>query len=313
MMGLSPTMAGDRPGAGRVGIGEGNAAERRAGADADDGRGALGRLAQGVHRAASAGRAVGAARSRRHRAVHHQHIFSEVVLHGLVARRFGGLAGRRHERVVIVQRDDVEDQVLDGRREGSGQRLEAPGALLERQIDDRRPGGALRSCSAIAGPIQGGSAMAEAAAVQNLMKLRRLMPCLSSISPTVSSSFRAASVSPCLLLARPRGAGRGDLLAQGRARAAAISSGALCENLRNPSHFEQLRDQLALAIAMLHPPDAGHARFPNGRESLRVHRRLHLARRRARARVRSGPCGLIGRLRRSIAAGCRSRRAARAG
>src|ERR1700734_188989 len=48
--------------------------------------------------------------------------------------------------------------------------------------------GALRNCSAIAGPIQGGSAMADAVAVQNLMKLRRLMPCRRSISPTVSCS-----------------------------------------------------------------------------------------------------------------------------
>src|SRR5208282_3788481 len=48
--------------------------------------------------------------------------------------------------------------------------------------------GELRNCSAMAGPIHGGSAMADAVAVQNLMKLRRLTPCFSSISPTVSRS-----------------------------------------------------------------------------------------------------------------------------
>ena len=47
--------------------------------------------------------------------------------------------------------------------------------------------GAWRNCSAIASPTDGGRAMADAAAVQNLMKLRRLMPCRRNISPTVSS------------------------------------------------------------------------------------------------------------------------------
>jgi hypothetical protein len=40
-------------------------------------------------------------------------------------------------------------------------------------------------------PIHGGSAMADAAAVQNLMKPRRLMPCLRSISPTVKCFIAA--------------------------------------------------------------------------------------------------------------------------
>src|SRR5580658_2981319 len=48
---------------------------------------------------------------------------------------------------------------------------------------------ALRNCSAIAAPIHGGNAMAVAVAVQNWMKPRRLIPCLSSISPTVSCSL----------------------------------------------------------------------------------------------------------------------------
>ena len=47
--------------------------------------------------------------------------------------------------------------------------------------------GALRNCSAMAGPIQGGNAMADAVAVQYLIKLRRLIPYFNSISPTVSS------------------------------------------------------------------------------------------------------------------------------
>src|SRR6202167_4557313 len=50
--------------------------------------------------------------------------------------------------------------------------------------------GAWRNCSAIAAPIQGGSAMADAVAVQNLMKPRRLMPCKRSDSPTVRGSLK---------------------------------------------------------------------------------------------------------------------------
>src|ERR1700678_1797783 len=51
--------------------------------------------------------------------------------------------------------------------------------------------GEVRTCSAMAAPIQGGSAMADATAVQYWMKPRRLMPCLSSISPTVDLSLSA--------------------------------------------------------------------------------------------------------------------------
>src|ERR1700722_5828245 len=46
-----------------------------------------------------------------------------------------------------------------------------------------------RNCSAIAAPIHGGKAMADAVAVQNLMKPRRLMPCRRRASPTVRSSL----------------------------------------------------------------------------------------------------------------------------
>ncbi len=41
------------------------------------------------------------------------------------------------QRVVVVQRDEIEDQVFDRRRIGPGDRLGAAGALLERQPDHR--------------------------------------------------------------------------------------------------------------------------------------------------------------------------------
>jgi hypothetical protein len=48
----------------------------------------------------------------------------------------------------------------------------------------------LLSCSAIADPSQGGSAMAVTVAVQNLTKPRRETPCWRNISPTVARDFK---------------------------------------------------------------------------------------------------------------------------
>ena len=298
MMGLSAHDGRYRPSAGGVGIGEGNAAKGGTGSDADDGRCALGRLAQGVLCAAAACGAVGAAGSGRHRAIDDQHIFAEVVFHRLVARRFRGLACRRHEGVVIVQRDNIEYQVLDGGREGAGQRLEAAGAFLKRQVDAPRVCGALRNCSAIAGPIHGGNAMAEAVAVQNLMKLRRLMPCLRSISPTVSSfiavtalfSPRHASHAVAMICARRSVRRRGDLI------------GCAGKNLRHPGHFEQFRNQFALRIAMRRPtrlPEMQVSRMVDTSSAFTVACTSPSPSTRCSS-ARS--CGLIGRLRRSIAA-----------
>jgi hypothetical protein len=47
------------------------------------------------------------------------------------ARRLGGLARRGHQGVVVVERNDVENQAFDGWREGSGQGFKAAGAFLK--------------------------------------------------------------------------------------------------------------------------------------------------------------------------------------
>src|SRR5208283_5118374 len=113
--------------------------------------------------------------------------------------------------------------------------------------------GELRSCSAMAGPIHGGSARADAVAVQNLMNLRRLMPCCSSISPTVSSLFPWLIV---LSLAWPRG--QAQPLAQRVGRRCDFI-GRAREYFRNSSDFQQLGNQVAVRITMRHPPDPANA------------------------------------------------------
>src|SRR5208283_5957614 len=131
--------------------------------------------------------------------------------------------------------------------------------------------GELRSCSAMAGPIHGGSARADAVAVQNLMKLRRLMPCCSSSLPTVSSLFPWLIV---LSLAWSRG--QAQPLAQRLGRRCDFI-GRAREYFRYSSHFQQLGNQFAVRITMLHPPDPGYAGFPKGRHSFGIDRRFNLA------------------------------------
>src|ERR1700690_202195 len=101
--------------------------------------------------------------------------------------------------------------------------------------------GAWRNCSAIAAPIQGGSAMADAVAVQNLMKPRRLIPCKRSDSPTVSCSLMGdMAFSPTW-----RRCGRRDLRAQ-RPRARGDLIGRAREDLRHTAHFDHFGNEFAL-------------------------------------------------------------------
>src|SRR5580658_4858942 len=107
----------------------------------------------------------------------------------------------------------------------------------------------------MAGPIQGGSAMAEAAAVQNLMNPRRLMPCCRSMSPTAMPSAEGCMVNPYVStrihrkpVAKRIGARR-HLLVR------------CFEDPGNCRDFDQLRDQVALLITVFNPPNARHASF----------------------------------------------------
>ena len=61
-----------------------------------------------------------------------------VFLHRGFPRRLGLVAGRDAERLVIVERDHVEDQVFQRRVVRAQQRLGAAGAFLRGQPDDGR-------------------------------------------------------------------------------------------------------------------------------------------------------------------------------
>src|ERR1700690_3092652 len=130
--------------------------------------------------------------------------------------------------------------------------------------------GAWRNCSAIAAPIQGGSAMADAVAVQNLMKPRRLIPCKRSDSPTVScSSKRDMASFPSWWRSYRR-----DLRAQ-RVCAGSDLIGRAREDLRHTAHFDQFGDEFPLLIKMLYPPNSRDVRFTHLRQSFRVDSGLH--------------------------------------
>jgi hypothetical protein len=92
-----------------------------------------------VDRGMAANLAVDAVGFGRDRAFHHQHVLALVGLHRRLARGFGLVPGGGHQGLVVVERDDVEDQLFQGRVLGAQQRLGATGAFLEVQPDHRGP------------------------------------------------------------------------------------------------------------------------------------------------------------------------------
>ena len=86
--------------------------------------------------------AVDAAIFKRDGAVHHQHILALVAFDGIVLVLFGLMTEGRREHLVVLQRNGVEDQVLDGGVGGAQQRLGATGTLLRPYPDHRWPLGA---------------------------------------------------------------------------------------------------------------------------------------------------------------------------
>ena len=54
---------------------------------------------------------------------------------GRLERRFGLMTGGREERLVVVERKEIENQIIDGGMRGAQKRFSAAGALLELQPD----------------------------------------------------------------------------------------------------------------------------------------------------------------------------------
>jgi len=74
----------------------------------------------------------------RDRAVDDEQVASPVILHRLLAGALRGVTRRRLQRVLVVERDRLEDQALERRAMGARDRFGATGALLERQPDHGR-------------------------------------------------------------------------------------------------------------------------------------------------------------------------------
>ena len=134
---------GHAGGTGRVRVRGRHAAPGGAGADGNH-RGGVGRaLLQQVDGLVAADLAVDAVLGDRNRAFHHQDVLALVGLHGRLAGGFRLVAGGGHQRLVVVERDDVENEFFQGRVLGAQQRLRTARAFLEVQPDHRRPLGFL--------------------------------------------------------------------------------------------------------------------------------------------------------------------------
>ncbi len=110
-----------------------------AGAECQDRRRTRCRLLENRLGGAAADREIDPVVVERHRAGHDQQVLAGVVLHRRLQRRFGRVARGGHQGVRVVERDQVEDQVADGRLGGPDHALDAAGALLQLDPDHAGP------------------------------------------------------------------------------------------------------------------------------------------------------------------------------
>ena len=126
---------GHAGGAGRIGRRGRHAAPGRAGADGDHRRGTLGAFLDQIQGGLAADLAVDAVVLDRDGALDHQDILAPVLLHGGFAGGLDLMAGGGEQGLVIIQRDDLQDQLLDGGMFRPKHGLGTAGALLEVQPD----------------------------------------------------------------------------------------------------------------------------------------------------------------------------------
>ena len=99
---------------GRVRVGVRDATKRGATANGHDGRGTRGSVHQ--HIAITDAGDGGITRiAKRDRSVHHQYVVAIVLFHGMFTRGLCRVTRGGLECVMVVQRDGIEDQPLDGR------------------------------------------------------------------------------------------------------------------------------------------------------------------------------------------------------
>src|SRR5208337_1667622 len=95
-------------------------------------------LARDIESGTAADRAIGAVGPGRNRALNEGNVFALVVFHRLIQRAFGLAAGRRHQGLVIVERNGVEDEIGDGRMAGAQEGFRVAGAVLKFEPDQDR-------------------------------------------------------------------------------------------------------------------------------------------------------------------------------
>ncbi|MNF44245.1 hypothetical protein D3C84_253520 [compost metagenome] len=129
-------------GAGRVAPAGRHTAPGGAGADGDDRSRIGGGTANMVDDGLTGHHAVDATILEGNGAIHHQHILAFIALDGVVLVLFRLMTKGRREHLVVLQRNGIEDQVLDGGVGSTQQRLGTAGTLLRPNPDHRRPLGA---------------------------------------------------------------------------------------------------------------------------------------------------------------------------
>ena len=119
----------------RVGIGGWQTAECGAGADRDHHLCSFHRFDQDIEVGTTGDRGTGALAAQRHGTVDDKEITAGTRC--LVTRRLSGGAAGGLQRVMVVEGNEIEDQGLEGRGIGAGQRLGTTGAFLEGQPHHR--------------------------------------------------------------------------------------------------------------------------------------------------------------------------------
>jgi hypothetical protein len=110
----------------------------RACADGEDRRRAFGRLLENGARGLPADHGIDAVLVRRHGSGDDEQVLAFVVLACVDQRLLRRITGGGHERMLIVQRDDIEHEIADRRLRRADDAFHASGAFLQLQPNDTR-------------------------------------------------------------------------------------------------------------------------------------------------------------------------------
>jgi len=147
--------------AGRIRVGRGNPSPGGARADGDDRRRFSCDVVEDLHGGPPGELHVNALIPGRDRALDDADVLAGVFVYGFRECCFGLLARPRHQRLVVFERDDVQNQIAQVRVGRPEQRLGAAGAVLKCQPDHRRTNHFPQSLSDVFGGLLVGDRQAE--------------------------------------------------------------------------------------------------------------------------------------------------------